>query len=1701
MLMIDNNLKPRKLEVFLAKPNKQIIGKLKHIKNENLKIKNNELNDLSFTLPYQVVMRNKLTKNPHISNIKEKYFIKVKLGEFEEWQVITKLSKISDDSDDLSVQCYSLGYQLKYSKMIDYAATSYNCLQVSTDCLKGTTWKVGYINPEFNLKYRQFDVSSKTKLDFIYEIAETFNAIVKFDTINKTVNFYKEDELSQYKGFNIEFGKYLQSLEDVIDANDIVTRLYIKGANNLGINSVNPTGQSYIDDFSYFMYPFEMDENGKVISHSKFMSDELCVSLIHYNAYVSSRKNDFRNLLNLKKDAQKELTEQNNKLTELKDELRIILDTIAATEKTGKSTSDLVRQRDAKNNEIKKQQNIIGTTEGNIKIIDTNTKQLHEDLKIENHLSQVLLDDLFNYIQVDEWTDENQIDENELYETGLGKLQELSSPPVNMNVEIINFFEMITEKHNWDRLNIGDIVRIRHDILGIHVKTRISEIHFDFEGATINLVISNTKEVESTKNKIKRAFYTIDKVNTDYNSRKINWNVAAQNFNSRNDRISETPTNPTISNSAIEHKENDDGSVNLTLNWEYPDFESTKKNEHNIDGFMIYLHHSMSPETYQFGSKMATETKVDVSYAVRSYTFPSVPANLYYTAGVQAYRRVDEDINREGILLSDVVRFNGTFSPLPGSTAPTPVSSDPYLPKTVVNLTGKLNNSRYTVTGEEPNNPEISDIWVNTTDQHVYIYDGTSWGKNDDLDKAIDFTNKTEEEIRRDVESALKEVDEAMEFVNSEVERIENEVVPRVQAEVDRINNEVVPRINAELDRINDEVIPRINAELDRIENVVVPKVQAEVDRINNEVVPRIDRELDRINNEVVPNIENEMDRIENIVIPTVEQTIRDTYVPKQETPPDPTNGSGLWWDTSQTPPRLKRYNPVTGSWDHVAYTESEVDDLITEARDEITVDYKKYTDDEVTAVRDDLLERLAGTDGRLVDLALVVDETNGLLSTTIETVEQHTNTLSSHKTAIEQNSYDISLRAEETKLIDGRLTKAEAEIKVNADEIDLRVERDGVIASINVTPETIKIDSSKLDIYGVVTFINSDTGTRTLIDGGKIITGSIIAKQLNVNEIFANSAVIDIIQSRSVKTSDLSATNITTGTLDALKVSVQNLSATSITSGVLDALKITVKNFSADNITGGTIDALNVSIKNLSASDIISGTLDALKVTVKDLSASSLTSGTLDAIKVTVKNLSADSIIGGTIDALKVSIKNLSATEIISGELDALKISVKNLSASSIVSGTLDASKVNVENLNAKSIITGELTGIDIRGVNITGSTFLSELNSNNYTKIQGGFLESKGRYTRTWRGETTTNDVRLKLENGYIRARNDTKDGSLYYSDFGISTFVDGSGESAGGRSSGTLEFFSRRFSSAYNGLTLYSSGVLGIDADTFIAESRFTAIIESTDGLIQFRPSSSKRGYDQSFLMSSSNNNGDGYIAYGEKGDASDRVNVGLRFAHSGTPIIDVVDGSYATGGNTGIQAGAGYFNEIKRRDGNSYINIQNSDIMRVGSDSEGSRIEMMAAYNRTYSSAPNMVLTEFGTVGRSTSAKKYKVDIQLANISKAKNILNLQPKSWYDKTEIAENGGSTVGLKRHHGLIAEDVFEQGLEEHVMIFNGVIEGIEYDRMWTKLIPIVKSHDEQLSELSNDIYDLQTDVEFLKLENGYLKQEIKMLKNRLGA
>lgn len=186
-----------------------------------------------------------------------------------------------------------------------------------------------------------------------------------------------------------------------------------------------------------------------------------------------------------------------------------------------------------------------------------------------------------------------------------------------------------------------------------------------------------------------------------------------------------------------------------------------------------------------------------------------------------------------------------------------------------------------------------------------------------------------------------------------------------------------------------------------------------------------------------------------------------------------------------------------------------------------------------------------------------------------------------------------------------------------------------------------------------------------------------------------------------------------------------------------------------------------------------------------------------------------------------------------------------------------------------------------------------------------------------------------------------------------------------------------------------------------------------------------------------------------------------------------------------------------NEIGGLNGNLFIhNSDGTSGMLFWHDSSGIGINAATIYNRTYSSGSTVTITSHGTLGRITSATKYKLNIgHYSDTERADRLFSLDPAFWHDKFavekiaerksegELPKDGALT--LNHHYGLIAEDLVKAGLDEFVIKNDdGEVEGIAYDRLWTVLIPKIR-------ELSNQQIDDRMTISRLEKEIENLKQE----------
>ena len=252
---------------------------------------------------------------------------------------------------------------------------------------------------------------------------------------------------------------------------------------------------------------------------------------------------------------------------------------------------------------------------------------------------------------------------------------------------------------------------------------------------------------------------------------------------------------------------------------------------------------------------------------------------------------------------------------------------------------------------------------------------------------------------------------------------------------------------------------------------------------------------------------------------------------------------------------------------------------------------------------------------------------------------------------------------------------------------------------------------------------------------------------------------------------------------------------------------------------------------------------------------------------------------------------------------------------------------KVDQDNIINRLNLSPEGLDIDVNNLGIRGG------DSNQYLNIENDTIELHGSYTRTWQGSTDNNNVFTRFKDGHLRFRNNDEDRSIYISDFGISTYLDGDPRNA----SGTLEFFDYTYDSSARGVTLQSGlGVVALRADSnrMVIEADDTVNIGSNKYSVYVRPFVNTRvGVNEFQYYVKDNPTGDatdGVLLYGNLTGSGTKMGSGIRFSKS-QPVV------YATNDNGDI--GSGYFysegfqGDWLTKNTNLYACVQSNGSLRV------------------------------------------------------------------------------------------------------------------------------------------------------------------------
>lgn len=372
-------------------------------------------------------------------------------------------------------------------KFVNDANPSSGIMNVIISKIK--SWTIGYIDPVLINKERYFDIADTNIYELmVNKIQETYECVFIFDTINKQINAYALDNFGNDSPIIISLQNILKdaSVEELSE--EIVTRLHLYGDNEISIRDIN-FGNDFIDNFSYF-------------KNSRFMSDSLINALNAYDVLVASYSTTYTNYLNSLYSLESQLVVAESDLLILQGELTALLEQKSYLQSLGQSTTSIQVQINNKQIEVNTKTNQINSLQSNINSVNASIDEIVNILDVDNNfttlqqeeLDQFIIEDTYqdsSFLVADSATYPQSIDvQKSLKTAGTNILARVSYPRYRLNINVIDFLKNKEFSPWWDKLFIGDIIRI--DIDGAFVaNVRVTSYTHDWDSNNLTIQLGD----------------------------------------------------------------------------------------------------------------------------------------------------------------------------------------------------------------------------------------------------------------------------------------------------------------------------------------------------------------------------------------------------------------------------------------------------------------------------------------------------------------------------------------------------------------------------------------------------------------------------------------------------------------------------------------------------------------------------------------------------------------------------------------------------------------------------------------------------------------------------------------------------------------------------------------------------------------------------------------------------------------------------------------------------------------------------------------------------------------------------------------------------------------------------------------------------------------------------------------------------------
>lgn len=333
----------------------------------------------------------------------------------------------------------------------------------------------GYIVNQTYEKCRTIEVSQSNRFNITQQIAETFEVWCRYEIqhddkgaiISKTVTL--TDNYGQENNIGFRYGVNLSKIARTVKSDELVTKLYIPEIENsaaadgycsISEAKLNPSGENFLIDFSYFISKGMLDEETLYLDIYGVESG--------YYTVLKKLNEEYTSIIKT------QLGYGDNSLTNKK--LKLVSDIqveqariYAATESIENIENGSGAGSKGEYEDIIKEANLnIKSKQSELAVVDKQLTDCQKAIK-DNVSKRKNLNDSFytkysRYIQEGTWTGDNYIEPNTYFFDAQKVITRNSRPQIEYNLDVVDVSVLIDPETQWDyspyAFEVGDISSI-----------------------------------------------------------------------------------------------------------------------------------------------------------------------------------------------------------------------------------------------------------------------------------------------------------------------------------------------------------------------------------------------------------------------------------------------------------------------------------------------------------------------------------------------------------------------------------------------------------------------------------------------------------------------------------------------------------------------------------------------------------------------------------------------------------------------------------------------------------------------------------------------------------------------------------------------------------------------------------------------------------------------------------------------------------------------------------------------------------------------------------------------------------------------------------------------------------------------------------------------------------------------------------------